>query len=67
MLKLTKEEKFVTKLIILVLIGLLFVFYGHWLENKVRQETIESAELISVDDDGYSISFNGETHWYTWD
>lgn len=55
------EEKFLIKIVALVLAGLLFVAYGHFVENRV----IESAQLIEVTDDGYEIAYGDEVHSYT--
>ena len=38
--------------------------YNKAMEN-VRQETIEEAILVSSDEDGYVLSFNGELHSYS--
>lgn len=53
-----KERKFIRALCALVAVGLLMVGYGNWL--------IHSAELVSVDNNGYQISFNGQIHEYTY-
>lgn len=61
------EMKFIKRLMVMVAIGLLFVAYGHWLTKTVREETIQSAELIEATDDGYIISFDGEEHVYDYE
>lgn len=61
------EMKFIKRLMVMVVIGLLFVAYGHWLTKTVREETIQSAELIEATDDGYIISFDGEEHAYDYE
>lgn len=61
------EMKFIKRLMVMVVIGLLFVAYGHWLTKTVREETIQSAELIEATDDGYIISFDGEEHVYDYE
>ena len=33
--------------------------------NEVRQNTIKEAILVSSDEDGYVLSFNGELHSYS--
>ena len=58
---LNSEEKFLVKILIVVLIGLIFRYYGLYIQN----ETIKSAELTSVTDYGYSLSFHGEEHYYS--
>ena len=35
--------------------------------EAVRKETIEEAVLVSSDESGYTISFGGELHSYTFD
>lgn len=61
------EYKFIIRLIIFVAVGLMFVAYGKYVDKVVREETIRSAELIEVTDDGYIISFDGEAHSYSFD
>lgn len=58
---LNSEEKFLIRIIIIVIIGLMMIGYGKF----VRNQTIQSAELTGVTDSGYSISFNGEEHYYS--
>ena len=60
-MKFNKEEKFIALTLVTVLIGLMFVAYG----NYIKKQTIQSAELTGVTDSGYSISFNGEEHYYS--
>ena len=61
------EMKFIKRLMVMVVIGLLFVAYGHWLTKTVREETIKSATLVESSEDGYTISFDGEEHIYDWE
>ena len=35
--------------------------------EKIREKTIEEAVLVSSDENGYTISFGGELHSYTFD
>lgn len=67
MKKINSEYKFIIRLIIFVAVGLMFVAYGKYVDKVVREETIRSAELIEVTDDGYIISFDGEAHSYSFD
>lgn len=63
-MKFTKEEKFLAKMVIVVLIGLLIRGYG----LHVQQKTIESASLVSVNENthqSYVLSFDGDEHLYT--
>ena len=63
-MKFTKEEKFLAKMVLVVVIGLLIRGYG----LHVQQKTIESAQLISVNENthsSYIISFDGDEHLYT--
>lgn len=62
-----EERKFLAKIVIIVVLGLLVAQYGSWLTEKVRQQTIEEAILIESDENGYTLSFNGEYHVYTYD
>ena len=67
MKKINSEEKFLIRIIIFVAIAIMFVGYGKYVDKVVREETIKSAELIEVTDDGYIISFDGEAHSYSFD
>ena len=60
-MKLNKEERFIRNIIIVVLIGLMFVAYG----NYIKKQVIQSAELTGVTETGYTISFAGEEHYYS--
>lgn len=57
------EKKFIKFLIVMTVIGLLFVAYGRYIVS----ETIKSAQLIEVTDEGYLIDFDGQVHEYTFD
>ena len=61
------EMKFIKRLMVMVVIGLLFVAYGHWLTKTVREDTIKSATLVESSEDGYTISFDGEEYIYDWE
>ena len=56
-----EEMKFIKRLLVLVLVGLLFVAYGHYIRNEV----IKSAELVEVKEHSYIISYDGEAHIYS--
>ena len=60
-MKFNKEERFIALTLVTVIIGLRFVVYG----NYIKKQTIQSAELTGVTDSGYSISFEGEEHYYS--
>ena len=60
-MKFNKEERFIIRIIIIVIIGLMVIGYGKF----VRNQTIQSAKLTGVTETGYTISFNGEEHYYT--
>ena len=62
-MKFNKEERFIALVFVTVLIGLMFVAYGNFLKKQV----IQSAELTAVTENGYTISFEGEEHYYTFD
>ena len=61
------EKKFIIRMLIIVAIGLMFAAYGKYMTKVVREETIQSAELIEATDDGYIISFDGEEHAYDYE
>ena len=61
------EMKFIKRLMVMVVIGLLFVAYGHWLTRTVREDTIKSAVLVESSEDGYTISIDGEEHIYDYE
>ena len=62
-MKFNKEERFIALTLVTVIIGLMFVAYG----NYIKKQTIQSAELTGVTENGYTISFEGEEHYYTFD
>ena len=62
-MKFNKEERFIIRIIIIVIIGLLIRAYG----LHVREQTIRAATLTGVTETGYTISFEGEEHYYTFD
>lgn len=62
-MRFNKEERFIIRIIITVIIGLMVIGYGKF----VRNQTIQSAELTGVTDSGYIISFEGEEHYHTFD
>ena len=62
-MKFNKEEKFIIRIIITVIISLMVIGYGKF----VRNQTIRSAELTAVTENGYTLSFEGEEHYYTFD
>ena len=64
MKKINSEYKFITRIIIFVAVGLMFVGYGKYVTKVVREETIQSVEFT---DDGYIISFDGEEHIYNYE
>lgn len=66
-MKKNSEMKFIISLILIAIIGLVVRAYGLWLTEKVRTETIENAILVESDDQGYTLSFDGEEYWYTFD
>lgn len=60
-MRFNKEEKFIIRIIIIVIIGLMIRYYGLY----VRNQTIRAATLTGVTETGYTISFEGEEHYYT--
>ena len=69
----TKEIRSIIRMVlsaIIVAFAVVGIFHTFTFESKmedVRQETIEEAVLVSSDENGYSISFEGEEHYYTFD
>lgn len=61
------EKKFIVRIIILVVVGLMFVAYGKYVTAKVRNEVINSATLVESNEDYYTISFDGEEHIYDYE
>ena len=61
------EMKFIKRLMVMVVIGLLFVAYGHWLTKTVREDTIKSATLVEYNENTYTISFDGEEYIYDYE
>lgn len=62
-MKFNKEERFIALVFVTVLIGLMFVAYGNFLKKQV----IQSAELVGLTENGYTLSFEGEEHYYTFE
>lgn len=62
-MKFNKEERFIALTLVTVIIGLMFIAYG----NYIKKQVIQSAELTGVTETGYTISFEGEEHYYTFD
>ncbi len=69
----TKEIKNIIKLTISAIFvafavcGVIHCLTFNKAMEQVRQEIIEDAVLVSVDGNGYTISFAGELHSYTFD
>lgn len=67
MKKLNKETHFIFTLVLIALIGLAIRAYGLWLIKTTEQRMIESAILVESNEDGYTLSFDGEEYYYTFD
>lgn len=69
----TNEMKGILKMffsafiISMTIAGIYFAFTFESKMEQVRQETIEEAVLVSSDESGYTISFGGKLHSYTFD
>lgn len=63
----TSEEKFIILIAITVIIGLLVRCYGNYLIKKTTEEVITSAVLVESSDEDYTLSFEGEEYYYTFD
>ena len=65
--RITSEDKFIILIAIIVIIGLLVRCYGNYLIKKTTEEVITSAVLVESSDEGYTLSFEGEEYYYTFD
>ena len=69
----TNEIRSIIKLILASVItafavaGVIFAFTFESKMEEVRDQTIKEAVLVSSDENGYTISFGGELHSYTFD
>lgn len=69
----TNEIRSIIKLILASVItafavaGVIFASTFESKMEEVRDQTIEEAVLVSSDENGYTISFGGELHSYTFD
>ena len=69
----TNEIRSIIKLILASVItafavaGVIFAFTFESKMEEIRQQTIEEAVLVSSDENGYTLSFGGELHSYTFD
>lgn len=67
----TNEIRSIIKLILAAIFtafavaGVIFAFTFESKMEEVRDQTIEEAVLVSSDENGYTISFGGELHSYT--
>ena len=67
----TKEMKEIFEMLLwcfvitMVITGIFHCLNYNKAMEKVRQETIEEAILVSSDENGYVLSFGGEEHYYT--
>lgn len=67
----TKEIKDIIKMVlsaVIVAFAIAGVIHSINCESKmeeIRKKTIEEAVLVSSNEDGYVLSFNGELHSYT--
>lgn len=66
-MKKNSELKFILVLAIVAIVGLVFRAYGLWLIDKTEKQVIESAILVESNDQGYTLSFNEQEYWYTFD
>lgn len=65
-MKINSEFKFIMKMLIIVVIGLMFVVYGKYIQKETRQEVIESAQFVKDCGGSYLIAFGDEVHEYNW-
>ena len=68
---LTKEMKEIFEMLLwcfvitMVITGIFHCLNYNKAMEEVRQKTIEEVVLVSIDNDGYVLSFNGEEHYYS--
>ena len=73
----TKEIKNIIRMVlsaIIVAFAITGIIHTLTFEDKMHeafqngyQQAIEDAELVESNDEGYTLSFNGEVNWYTFD
>ena len=69
----TNEIKGIIKMVLFAFVtamtitGVIHCFTFNKAMETQRQKTIEEAVLVSSDESGYTISFGGELHSYTFD
>ena len=62
-----KEYKFITLILIIVIIGLGCVRFCNHLAEKTINETIEKAVLVESNENGYVLNFYGQEYNYSFD
>lgn len=62
-----KEYKFITLILIIVIIGLGCVRFCNHLIEKTINETIENAVLVESNENGYVLNFYGQEYNYSFD
>ena len=63
----SKEEKFIISLIIIVIIGLGCVRFCNHLVEKTIDQTIKNAVLVKSNENGYTLNFYGQEYEYSFD
>lgn len=60
MKKLNSEERFLVRVLALVIIGLMFVAYGHYMEKHI----IENLTIENVTENSVTIGYDGDVYYY---
>ena len=63
----SKEEKFIISLIIIVIIGLGCVRFCNRLVEKTIDQTIKNVVLVESNENGYTLNFYGQEYNYSFD
>lgn len=62
-----KEYKFITLILVIVLVGLGCVRFCNHLVEKTIDQTIKNAVLVESNENGYVLNFYGQEYNYSFD
>ena len=60
-----KEYKFIALILAIAIVGLICVKFCNHLVEKTKNEMIENAILVTSDENGYVLEFEGEQYNYS--
>ena len=60
-----KEYKFIALFLAIAIVGLICVKFCNHLVEKTKNEMIENAILVTSDENGYVLEFEGEQYNYS--